>query len=72
MRRAGKGALVLRAAFWAMRIGLPKGWRRCCRIGAGVVRHDRAITFQLAEVVVTGPMVRAILAAIGRLRATPS
>ena len=40
--------------------------------GARVVRHARAITFQLAEVAVTGPMVRAILAAIRRLRAPPS
>jgi hypothetical protein len=39
------------------------------KIGARVVRHAPAITFQLAEVVVTGPMVRAILAAIRRLRA---
>ncbi|MDA0720604.1 MAG: transposase, partial [Proteobacteria bacterium] len=39
------------------------------KIGARVVRHARAITFQLAEVTVTGPMVRAILAAIRRLRA---
>jgi hypothetical protein len=38
------------------------------KIGARVVR---AITFQLAEVAVTGPMVRAILAAIRRLRAPP-
>ena len=30
------------------------------------------ITFQLAEVAITGPMVRAILAAIRRLRAPPS
>jgi hypothetical protein len=42
------------------------------KIGARVVRHARAITFQLAEVAVTGPMVRAILAAIQRLRAPPS
>lgn len=41
------------------------------KIGARVVRHARAITFQLAEVAVTGPMVRAILAAIHRLRAPP-
>ncbi len=41
------------------------------KIGAHVVRHARAITFQLAEVTVTGPMVRAILAAIRRLRAPP-
>jgi len=42
------------------------------KIGARVVRHARAITFQLAEVAVTGPMVRAILTAIQRLRAPPS
>lgn len=38
------------------------------KIGARVVRHTRAITFQLA---VTGPMGRAILAAIRRLREPP-
>ena len=42
------------------------------KIGARVVRHARVITFQLAEVAVTGAMVRAILAAIRRLRAPPS
>ena len=42
------------------------------KIGARVVRHARAITFQLAEMAVTGPMVRAVLAAIRRLRAPPS
>jgi hypothetical protein len=36
------------------------------------VHRSRAITFQLAEVAVTGPMVRAILAAVRRLRAPPS
>jgi len=41
------------------------------KIGARAVRHARAITFQLAEVAVTGPMVRAILTAIHRLRAPP-
>jgi hypothetical protein len=40
-------------------------------IGARIVRHARAITFQLAEVAVTGVMVRAILVAIRRLRAPP-
>lgn len=40
-------------------------------IGARIVRHARAITLQLAEVAVTGPMVRAILAAIRRLQAPP-
>lgn len=42
------------------------------KIGACVVRHARAITFQLTEVAATGPMVRAILAAIRGLRALPS
>ena len=42
------------------------------KIGARVVRHARAITFQLAEAAITGLMVRAILAAIRRLRAPPS
>jgi len=42
------------------------------KIGARVVRHARAITFQLAEVAVTGLMVRAILTAICRLRTPPS
>jgi hypothetical protein len=41
------------------------------KIGARVVRHARAATFQLAEVAVTGPMVRTILAAFRRLRAPP-
>lgn len=40
--------------------------------GARVVRHARAITFQLAAVAVTGSMVCAILAAIHRLRVPPS
>ena len=42
------------------------------KIGAHGVRHARAITFQLAEVAVTGAMVDAILAAIRRFRAPPS
>ena len=42
------------------------------KIGARVVRHARAITFQPAEVAVTGAMVRVILAAIRRLRVPPS
>ena len=41
-------------------------------IGARVVRHARAITFQLAEVAVSGAMVYAIIAAIQRLRAPPA
>ena len=46
-------------------------WNKLIKMGARVVRHARAITFQLAEVAVTGPMVRAILAAIHRLRVPP-
>lgn len=42
------------------------------KIGARVVRHARAITFQLAGVAVTGSMVRAILTAIRRLRSPPT
>jgi hypothetical protein len=45
---------------------------RLVKIGARVVRHARTITFQLAEVAITGPMVRAIFSAIRRLRAPPS
>jgi hypothetical protein len=37
------------------------------KFGARVVRHARAIIFHLAEVAVTGPMVRTILASIHRL-----
>jgi len=42
------------------------------QVGARVVRPARAITFQLAEIAVTSPMLRAIRAAIRRLRAPPS
>ncbi|MFN3276336.1 MAG: transposase [Paracoccus sp. (in: a-proteobacteria)] len=55
----------LRVADWS----LTSLQLKLIKIGASVVRHARAITFQLAEVAVTGAMVRAILAAIRRLRA---
>jgi len=55
-------------ADWSLTSPQPKLINICAR----VVRHARAITFQLAEVAVTGPMVRAILAAIRRLRTPPS
>jgi hypothetical protein len=42
------------------------------KTGARVVRHARAIPFQLAGVAVTGAMVRATLAVIRRLRVPPS
>jgi hypothetical protein len=44
---------------------------RLIKIGARVVRHARAITFQLAEVAVSGDLFRHILTAIHRLRAPP-
>jgi len=45
---------------------------RLIKIGAKVVRHARAITLQLAEVVVSGSLFCRILAAIQRLRASPA
>lgn len=44
---------------------------RLIKIGAKVVRHARAITFQLAEVGVRGDLFNRILAAIHRLREPP-
>jgi hypothetical protein len=52
-------------SFTSPQLKLPKIWAR-------VLRHAGAIIFQLADVAVTGPMVRAILAAIRRLHAPPS
>jgi len=42
------------------------------KIGAKVVRHAKAVTFQLAEVAVPRALFAAILARIGRLRAAQS
>ena len=42
------------------------------KIGATVVHHARAVTFQLAEVAVPRELFAAILARIGRLSAAPS
>jgi uncharacterized protein YhhL (DUF1145 family) len=73
-------ALAYNLAVCLAKVGLPEpmaDWSltslqlKLIKIGARVVRHARAITFQLAELAVTGPMVRAILAAIRRLRAPP-
>ena len=44
---------------------------RLIKTGARVVRHARAITFQLAEVAVSGNLFNRVLAAIQRLRAPP-
>ena len=45
---------------------------RLIKIGARVVRHARAITFQLAEVAVSDDLFTRILAAIHRLRSPPA
>jgi hypothetical protein len=42
------------------------------KIGAKVVRHAEAVTFQLAEVAIPRELFAAILGRIGRLRAAPS
>ncbi len=41
------------------------------KIGARMVRHGRYVTFQMAEVAVSGRMFEQILARITRLRASP-
>ena len=74
-------ALAYNLAVLLANVGLPEpmvDWSlkslqlKLIKIGARVVRHARAITFQLAEVADKGPMIRAILTAIHRLRAPPS
>src|SRR3954451_24703830 len=42
------------------------------KIGAKVVHHARAVTFQLAEVAVPRDLFAALLARIGRMRVAPS
>jgi hypothetical protein len=42
------------------------------KIGAKIVCHAKAVTFQLAEVAVPRTLFAALLARIGRLRAAPS
>lgn len=70
-------ALAYNLAVFLSHVGLPEpmaDWSltspqlKLIKIGARVVRHARAITFQMAEVDVSGPMGSAILAAIQRLR----
>ena len=62
-------------------LALPRGvwmWsprtlrEKLIKIGAEVVRHAKAVTFQLAEVAVPRALFAAILGRIGRLRAAPS
>lgn len=45
---------------------------RLIKIGARVVRHARAIIFQLAEVAIPRDLFHCILAAIHRLRLSPA
>jgi hypothetical protein len=45
---------------------------RLVKIGAKIVRHGRAITFQMAEVLVSRGLFQQILAAIAALRPLPS
>lgn len=64
---------VVRVSAWAeLHVGELNLVGAANRIRGCAVSPLRAITFQLAEVAVTGPMVRAILAAIRCLRAPPS
>jgi hypothetical protein len=79
--RCAETRLAYNLAVFLANVGLPEpmaDWSltslqlKLIKIGARVVRHARAITFQLAEVAVSGPMVRAILAAIKRLRSPPA
>jgi hypothetical protein len=46
--------------------------KKVIKIGAKVVDHARAVTFQLAEVAVPRALFAAILTRIGRLRAASS
>jgi hypothetical protein len=74
-------ALAYKLATFLPCIELPEAMAGCSltslqfkliKIGARAVRHARAITFLLAEVSVTGRMMRAVLTAVHRLRAPPS
>src|SRR5262249_8524030 len=51
---------------------LTKLREKLIKIGAKVVHHARAVTFQLAEGAVPRALFAAILARIGRVRAAPS
>ena len=56
----------------------PTTWQASCaasscrRLGTRVLRHASDVTFQLAEVAVTGPVVRTTLAAMHHLQAPQS
>jgi hypothetical protein len=74
-------ALAYNLANFLRQLALPRPVRtwtlttlreKLIKIGAKVVRHAKAVTFQLAEVAVPRMLFAAILARIGRLRAAPS
>jgi hypothetical protein len=74
-------ALAYNPANFLRQVALPrevKHWslttlrERLIKIGAKVVSHSKALTFQLAEVAVPRALFAAILVRIGRLRAAPS
>ena len=70
-------ALAYNLANFLRRLALPPGVRhwslttlreKLVKIGAKVVRHAKYVTFQLAEVAVTGKLFRAILRRIAKFR----
>ncbi len=74
-------ALAYNLANFLRQLALPRPVRtwtlttlreKLIKIGAKVVHHARAVTFQLAEVAVPRALFAALLARIGRLRAAPS
>src|SRR3954451_25429208 len=74
-------ALAYNRANFLRQLALPRSVRtwtltppreKLIKIGAKVVRHAKAVTFQLAEVAVPRALFAAILGRIGRLRAAPS
>jgi hypothetical protein len=74
-------ALAYNLANFLRQLALPRPVRtwtlttlreKLIKIGAKVVCHAKAVTFQLAEVAVPRALFAAILARIGRLRAAPS
>jgi hypothetical protein len=74
-------ALAYNLANFLRQLALPRSvltWtlmtlrEKLIKIGAKVVHHARAVTFQLAEVAVPRELFAALLARIGRLRVAPS
>jgi hypothetical protein len=74
-------ALAYNLANFLRQLALPRSVRtwtlttlreKLIKIGAKVVSHAKAVTFQLAEVAVPRALFAAILGRIGRLRAAPS